>query len=64
MTIFDPFTLPISAFLSPNRLALAPMTTYSSHEDGTITDEEVTYLRRRAAVDLARSSRRPVTWNR
>ncbi|MCB0116552.1 MAG: NADH-dependent flavin oxidoreductase [Caldilineaceae bacterium] len=49
MTIFDPFTLPISGISLPNRLALAPMTTYSSHEDGTITDEEVAYLRRRAA---------------
>lgn len=50
MTIFDPFTLPISGLSLPNRLALAPMTTYSSHADGTITDEEVAYLRRRAAA--------------
>jgi peptidyl-prolyl cis-trans isomerase C/peptidyl-prolyl cis-trans isomerase D len=40
MPLFDPFTLPISGVTLPNRLALAPMTTYSSHEDGTITDEE------------------------
>ncbi len=49
MTLFDSFQLPVSGVTLPNRLALAPMTTYSSHEDGTITDEEVAYLRRRAA---------------
>lgn len=36
-----------------NRVLLAPMTTYSSHEDGRIADDELTYLHRRAASGLA-----------
>ncbi len=32
-----------------NRLVLAPMTTYSSHDDGQIRDTELAYLHRRAA---------------
>lgn len=31
-----------------NRLVVAPMTTYSSHEDGRIRDSELDYLRRRS----------------
>jgi 2,4-dienoyl-CoA reductase-like NADH-dependent reductase (Old Yellow Enzyme family) len=31
-----------------NRLVLAPMTTYSSHANGTITDAELEFLRRRS----------------
>lgn len=50
--LFEPWTLPVSGVVLPNRLALAPMTTYSSTEDGTITDGEVDYLRRRAAGGL------------
>ncbi len=52
MTLFDPFRLPVSGVTLPNRLALAPMTTYSSHADGTILDAELDYLRRRAASGL------------
>ncbi len=44
-----PFAMPYSNITVPNRLALAPMTTYSSHPDGTVSDAEVEYLRRRAA---------------
>lgn len=44
-----PFTLPYAGISLPNRLVLAPMTTYSSNTDGTITDAEVDFLRRRAA---------------
>lgn len=33
-----------------NRLVLAPMTTYSSHENGEIRDTELAYLERRAAA--------------
>jgi 2,4-dienoyl-CoA reductase-like NADH-dependent reductase (Old Yellow Enzyme family) len=50
--LFQPLTLPISGVTLPNRLALAPMTTYSSTEDGTITAGEVDFLRRRAAGGL------------
>ncbi|MCO5295655.1 MAG: hypothetical protein M9921_02240 [Fimbriimonadaceae bacterium] len=32
----------------PNRLVVAPMTTYSSRPDGVISDDEIPYLRRRA----------------
>ena len=32
-----------------NRFAIAPMTTDSSHEDGTATDHELEFVRRRAA---------------
>lgn len=45
---FDPFVLPAGQVLR-NRLILAPMTTYSSYEDGTIRETEIEYLRRRAA---------------
>lgn len=31
-----------------NRIAMAPMTTWSGNEDGTVSDEEVAYYRRRA----------------
>ena len=33
----------------PNRFVLAPLTTDSSHEDGTIADDELEFVRRRAA---------------
>jgi 2,4-dienoyl-CoA reductase-like NADH-dependent reductase (Old Yellow Enzyme family) len=52
VNLFEPYRLPVSGVTLPNRLALAPMTTYSSHEDGTISDAEVDYLRRRAAGGL------------
>jgi len=47
-TPFDPYLLPAGQGLR-NRLVLAPMTTYSSYDDGTIRESEVEYLRRRAA---------------
>jgi 2,4-dienoyl-CoA reductase-like NADH-dependent reductase (Old Yellow Enzyme family) len=33
----------------PNRFVMAPLTTDSSHEDGTITENELEFVRRRAA---------------
>lgn len=33
-----------------NRLWVAPMTTYSSHDDGSVSDAEIAYLARRAAA--------------
>ena len=32
-----------------NRFVLAPLTTDSSHEDGTVTDDELEFVQRRAA---------------
>ncbi len=52
MNLFEQYRLPVSGVTLPNRLALAPMTTYSSQEDGTISDAEVEYLRRRVAGGL------------
>jgi len=47
MTPFLPFTLPGGQSLK-NRLVLAPMTTYSSFDDGVIRPEEVEFLKSRA----------------
>jgi 2,4-dienoyl-CoA reductase-like NADH-dependent reductase (Old Yellow Enzyme family) len=41
-------TLP-SGLTLPNRLALAPMTTWSGNADGTISEDELRYLARRCA---------------
>lgn len=50
--MFAPFSLGSPAAGVPmqvsNRLVLAPMTTYSSQNDGTIADDELDYLRHRA----------------
>lgn len=43
---FDPIQL--GRWTSPNRLVVAPMTTYSSRPDGVIADDEIPYLARRA----------------
>ncbi|MBT2268986.1 oxidoreductase [Rhodococcus erythropolis] len=37
----------------PHRFVLAPMTTDSSHPDGTVSDDELNYLSRRAASGFA-----------
>jgi 2,4-dienoyl-CoA reductase-like NADH-dependent reductase (Old Yellow Enzyme family) len=47
MTPFTPFTLPNGQTLK-NRLVLAPMTTYSSFEDGHIKPTELAFLKNRA----------------
>lgn len=44
---FDPISFP--GLKLRNRLWVAPMTTYSSHEDGSISEAEIGYLARRAA---------------
>ncbi len=48
MLLFTPINLP-SGVKVPNRLALAPMTTYSGNDDGTITQAELDYLTRRVS---------------
>lgn len=44
--IFNPITLKSGSILK-NRIAMAPMTTWSSNDDYTISDEEVAYYERR-----------------
>lgn len=46
--LFEPHTFATGHMVLPNRLVLAPMTTYSSHPDGTISREELAFLERRA----------------
>ncbi|HVZ39337.1 MAG TPA: NADH-dependent flavin oxidoreductase [Candidatus Kapabacteria bacterium] len=46
--LFTPLTFTAGHTAVRNRLVLAPMTTYSSNSDGTITPEEIEFLRRRA----------------
>ncbi|MEO5929779.1 MAG: NADH-dependent flavin oxidoreductase [Candidatus Kapaibacterium sp.] len=46
--LFEPLTFLAGDITLKNRLVLAPMTTYSSNLDGTITPEEVEFLRRRS----------------
>lgn len=48
MRAFTPIELPNLPL--KNRLAMAPLTTYSSHEDGRIRTTELEYLYRRAAA--------------
>lgn len=45
-TLFEPLSFRSGVTLK-NRIVLAPMTTVSSHEDGTVTDAEVDYYNRR-----------------
>lgn len=46
-TLFQPFTLAPGLVLR-NRVAMAPMTTWAGNDDGTVSDDEVAYYRRRA----------------
>ncbi|KXZ18574.1 NADH-dependent flavin oxidoreductase [Bacillus nakamurai] len=41
--LFEPFTFQ-SGVTIPNRITVAPMTHYSSNEDGTISDWEISYI--------------------
>ncbi|HWI49544.1 MAG TPA: NADH-dependent flavin oxidoreductase, partial [Rummeliibacillus sp.] len=45
--LFENYTLPNGLSLR-NRLVMAPMTTYSGNEDGTVSDAEVEYYARRS----------------
>ncbi|RHW40132.1 NADH-dependent flavin oxidoreductase [Lysinibacillus yapensis] len=45
--LFSPYTLPNGVELK-NRLVMAPMTNYSSNDDGTVTDAEADYYARRS----------------
>lgn len=46
--LFQPFRF-ANGVISPNRLWLAPMTNTQSHADGTLSDDELNWLRVRAA---------------
>ncbi len=46
--LFEPLTFHSGDITLKNRLILAPMTTYSSNPDGTITDAELEFLKRRS----------------
>jgi 2,4-dienoyl-CoA reductase-like NADH-dependent reductase (Old Yellow Enzyme family) len=48
MVVWSPFRFNCGREMA-NRFAIAPMTTDSSHEDGTVTDDELEFVRRRAA---------------
>jgi 2,4-dienoyl-CoA reductase-like NADH-dependent reductase (Old Yellow Enzyme family) len=45
--LFEPMTL-APGLVVRNRIAMAPMTTWASNDDGTVSDEEDAYYRRRA----------------
>lgn len=45
--ILSPFTFPHSKIEITNRIVLAPMTTYSGNDDGTVSDAEIEYYRER-----------------
>ena len=51
--LFEPLTLPESGRELKNRLIMAPMPTFAAEADGSISDAEVIYYRRRAAGGLA-----------
>ncbi|MEJ6979997.1 NADH:flavin oxidoreductase [Pedobacter sp. P351] len=46
--LFEPFTFSNSIILK-NRVAMAPMTTWASNDDYTVSDDEVKYYRARVA---------------
>jgi 2,4-dienoyl-CoA reductase-like NADH-dependent reductase (Old Yellow Enzyme family) len=48
MVVWSPFRFN-SGQATANRFAMAPLTTDSSHEDGTVTEHELEFVRRRAA---------------
>lgn len=52
VTPWDPLRLGCGTTLR-NRFVLAPMTTDSSHHDGTISDDELNYIRRRISNGFA-----------
>ncbi|WP_436010977.1 NADH-dependent flavin oxidoreductase [Rhizobium sp. LjRoot254] len=45
-TLFEPFTF-ANGITMRNRVVMAPMTTWSANDDGTVSDEELLYYRRR-----------------
>jgi len=52
MVVWSPFRFN-SGHEAANRFAMAPLTTDASHEDGTVTEHELEFVRRRAASGFA-----------
>src|SRR5438128_2268389 len=52
MVVWSPFRFN-SGHEAANRFAMAPLTTDASHQDGTVTDHELEFVRRRAASGFA-----------
>jgi 2,4-dienoyl-CoA reductase-like NADH-dependent reductase (Old Yellow Enzyme family) len=46
--LFQPFKFPVSGIQVPNRILMSPMTTWSGNDDGTVSDAEIAYYKRRA----------------
>ncbi len=46
--LFEPFIFPVSGIMLKNRIVMAPMTTWSGNNDGTITDRELQYYDKRS----------------
>jgi len=46
--LFESFTLPHAGVTLENRLVMAPMTTFSGNQDGTVSDAELAYYKRRS----------------
>lgn len=46
--IFQTVKLPVSGIELPNRIVMAPMTTFSGNQDGTVSDAELKYYSRRS----------------
>ncbi|NWJ51181.1 MAG: NADH-dependent flavin oxidoreductase [Bacteroidetes bacterium] len=42
------FTFPVSDITLKNRIVMAPMTTWSGNDDGTVSDQELTYYSKRS----------------
>jgi 2,4-dienoyl-CoA reductase-like NADH-dependent reductase (Old Yellow Enzyme family) len=49
MVVWSPFKFNCGREMA-NRFAIAPLTTDSSHEDDTVTEDELEFVRRRAAT--------------
>ncbi|MDP4207130.1 MAG: NADH-dependent flavin oxidoreductase, partial [Bacteroidota bacterium] len=47
--LFEPFHLPVSGIKLKNRIIMAPMTTWSGNEDGTVSNAEISYYKRRSS---------------
>lgn len=46
-SLFETFTLPSGVTLK-NRITMAPMTNFASHENGEVSDQELAYYRERS----------------
>lgn len=47
-SLWEPFRLPVSGIELKNRIMMAPMTTWSGNLDGTVSDAEIDYYRKRS----------------